>query len=226
MAITLAQLKEKLDRIDLKYMQVKDEEKHAVLLLSWGITDIEEVGNFDVDILLTLQERAENGTGFEFLNVRSRGMEAEANFHQCDETTQMALFRYLLDVNNTVKIGRWCFDKNDGEVVIDHPIAIEQGDIADDQLKRVIHTIVSTAKKGYVALKRIKANGDPEKELENSDKIFNAVLTELAMQQPAILQTLILNREKLEKKAGTMAAIRNLLQLKQVDAAVAMIKAV
>lgn len=227
MAITLAQLKKHLDEIGLKYTEIeRDRQDLAVLSLSWQIDDISETGKFDVDMLAVLQEPAEDKSGFEFLNLRSRKLDGDAKFHEADEIKKAALFSYLLDRNNTIKIGRWCFDKSDGEVVLDHPIAIEKGDLAKDQLKRSVMSLVSEGKKGYVALRRIKAHNDPEKALEDNSKIASTILTQLAMQDPQLLTTFVLNKEKFDKHPDALVSIRDLLVGKDMQAAAALIQTI
>lgn len=210
MAMTLEDTKKMLDSIGLKYNQVRNAEDHAVLLLSWRIDKDSEVGEYDVDLLITLTEPTKNG--FEFMTLRSKGLEDGLNFHEAEQDKQFALFKYMVDRNNTIKIGRWGYDSNDGEIVLDHPIILEKGSVAQDQLDRAISTVVSEAKKGYVKLRRIKQTGDPEQVLENISEFFDAMLVNIATQKPELLQPFVLAKEKIVGKPALLKKIANLIK--------------
>ena len=189
MAMTLEDTKKMLDSTGLKYNQVRNEEDHAVLLLSWRIDKDSEVGEYDVDVMITLTEPSKGG--FEFMTIRSRGLEEGLNFHEAEQDKQFALFKYMVDRNNTIKIGRWGYDSNDGEIVLDHPIILEKGPVAEDQLSRAISTVVSEAKRGYVVLRRIRETGDPEKKLANMDKLFDDLLVVFATKASSLLAAFV-----------------------------------
>ena len=195
MAMTLEDTKKMLDSIGLKYNQVRNEEDHAVLLLSWRIDKDSEVGEYDVDLLITLTESTKNG--FEFMTLRSKGLEDGLNFHEAEQDKQFALFKYMVDRNYTIKIGRWGYDSNDGEIVLDHPIILEKGAVAEDQIDRAIRTVVSEAKKGYVALRRIQQTGDPDQKLANANDLFDGVLLKVATKKPTLLKLLVESKAKL-----------------------------
>lgn len=215
MAMTLEDTKKMLDSIGLKYNQVRNEEDHAVLLLSWRIDKDSEVGEYDVDVLLTLTEPAKNG--FEFMAIRSRGLEEGLNFHEAEQDKQFALFKYMVDRNNTIKIGRWGYDSNDGEIVLDHPIILEKGSVAQDQLDRAISTVVSEAKKGYIILRRIKQTGDPEQKLANVSELFDALLVAIATQKPELLQSFVIAKAKLTENPELLKTLDKHLKAGEVD---------
>ncbi|QBL10444.1 hypothetical protein E0Z06_13345 [Rheinheimera sp. D18] len=209
MAMTLEDTKKILDSIGLKYNQLRNEEDHAVLLLSWSIDKDPEVGEYDVDILLTLTEPSKNG--FEFMMIRSKGLEKDLNFHEAEQDKQFALFKYMVDRNSTIKVGRWGFDQDDGEIVVDHPIILEKDSLAQDQLERAIRIMVTEVKKGYVVLRRIKQSGDPEQEILNSNSIFDELLISLATKAPHILANFVMIKPSLIDQPDTLRKIKLLV---------------
>lgn len=210
MAITLDATKQLLNEMEIKFQEIRNLEDRAALLLSWRINKDEEVGEYDVDVILSLSEPSP--AGFEFLIVRSKGLEKDLNFHEAPEDKKLALLSYIADRNNTVKIGRWAFDKNDGEIVVDHPMILEQGPINKEQLERAIHTIVSEAKQGYVVLRRIKQHGDPEQKILNSESLFNNLLSEIATKAPIVLKEFVLAKEHLLSNPILLKTIEDLIK--------------
>ena len=65
-----------------------------------------------------------------------------------------------------------------------------------------------------------------EKALEDNSKIASTILTQLAMQDPQLLTTFVLNKEKFDKHPDALVSIRDLLVGKDMQAAAALIQTI
>lgn len=80
-----------------------------------------------------------------------------------------AALEWIANHNYRIKVGRWGFDKSDGDVTIDYFLPIEDGSLTSKQLARVIRTIASEARREIPTLARIAYTGKRSDDDDDDD---------------------------------------------------------
>ncbi len=87
----------------------------------------------------------------------------------------------LMKENDRIKIGRFCYDPDDGEVYLDWFIPLEDGALTIHQLKRCIKTLMVLADEVGMCLRHLLETGEDlpeEKKLEGMLRLLNGGLSE------------------------------------------------
>jgi hypothetical protein len=141
MAITFEELKAIADGTDLK--KFCDPEKQVLLFLGLG-----EGGVYHLFVRLL-----EDGEGILF---RVPYIATVPPDHP--HLTKALLM--LLAENHRVKIGRFCYDLDDGEVYLDWFLPVEDGTLTSHQLARCLKTLMVLADEAGVRLKHLLETGE------------------------------------------------------------------
>jgi hypothetical protein len=140
MAITFEELKAIADGTDLK--KFCDPEKQVLLFLGLG----------DVGVCHLFVRLLEEGKGIHF-HVPYIATVPPDHPH----LTKALLM--LLAENHRVKIGRFCYDLDDGEVYLDWFLPVEDGTLTSHQLARCLKTLMVLADEAGVRLKHLLETG-------------------------------------------------------------------
>lgn len=143
MAITLADLKKRLDELKLKYFLSPD--KPMVMAGFGGLN-----GSYQVALLVELE-----GT---FLQFRSLG------YLKCpaDRPEVMEVLKVIGDLNYRKRLIKFGWDASDGEIVAYADMWIMDGGLTTQQLDRMLKTFVTTMDIAHGRLKKTMETGaDP-----------------------------------------------------------------
>lgn len=155
MAITFGQILGYLNERGLRYQTMSEDER--VVVPFGGETA-------SVVVIVDLVEDGE-GLIFRLPNL----------LHIADTPHQADCLRFMLHHNYRVKIGMFGFDRQDGEVVLEHFIPIEDGDLTSAQFHRVLRTLLMVHRTTLPELQRI-ADGQAD---EGDDPTGSSELTAL-----------------------------------------------
>lgn len=91
-----------------------------------------------------------------------------------------AAIEWMANHNYRIKIGRWGYDRSDGEVAVDYFLPVEDGTLTSKQLGRVIRTIASEVRREVATLaRRAYGGGSSGDEDEDEDDAAPGGIEEL-----------------------------------------------
>lgn len=141
MAVSFDELKSSLETTNLKFLC--DQEKETILVVSSGCNGVYHL----------ILRRVEDGEG---LLLRVQGLAIARS----DHPFKAKVLETLLTENHRVKIGRFCYDPNDGEVYLDWFLPLEDGTVTSQQLKRCIIALFHLADEMMPRLRRLLELGE------------------------------------------------------------------
>ena len=149
MAITLTQLEQYLDRLELKYTTRED---GTIVLLSGS--DTQTQGTF-----LKLKEDGE------MFSMETNLYDANNDMIKipADSPHKLAIFEYILDKNFTLKFGCWEIDSNDGEIKFTVEFPIEDSNVTEKQFLRIMSIVMGTsANEMFSEVRRVIKTGSAQ----------------------------------------------------------------
>ncbi len=141
MAVTFDELKAMVEEAGVKFFA--DPQKETILLGFSGTNGIFTI----------LLKRVEDGEGV-FLRVPGVAMVKD------DHPFKAKALEILLTENHQVKVGRFCYDPQDGEVYVDWFLPLEDGTLTLSQLRRCIMALLHMADEMTLRLRHVLETGE------------------------------------------------------------------
>ena len=168
MPITSKQIEHYLEKgLELKY-QTNENESSKQYIVQYGLDD-DEVGDYNLAIVISLLDKAANG--YEFIEFRAIGFDdGDKEKVKNSEYTQQ-LQEYMLASNHQYKIGTWSYDPIDGDSYLSCIHLIEDNEqVTGRQFVRLFETMLKLAAQSYIEFQRILLHGDATVQLSCKQK--------------------------------------------------------
>ena len=191
MSISLKLIRDHLDKAGLKY-DIDEDKKMAYLSI---VAEDNELGKVKSPVFITLQE---NG---EFIQFRAYPDHDFLKKEAIKNSAYLpALLQHLLYLNYTRKIGRWCFDPDDGDIYLDHGLPVEDnGEVTFKQFERLRTALVRSMFEATPDLKRIIETGTALK-LDADQIILEAINMAIGQKKMDLVPALAVMNKSADQK--------------------------